>query len=509
MSFLAGNEHSFSSLQFPSLCDASIGSQHDQDQILRTLGLVFSDTEVLQLCDLVRSVPQAAISQSVDHYRLDGRDSSTNHDNKLTCIAASFSILERLLLLKARLPQLFRTTGAEDILRQATSNRQGHFGTVPAPSQPDAYNALPPPPRQATSADWHVCIACDMSYAAPSGLKKHQSSLCERQFDWMCPSCPNLVFYQETDLYKHHSSIHAETCSSCCDTRKSLPSDPCKAALSLCFREGSEKKAWGCPCCLSCFDTLGAWKQHMTIHQIHNEKVQDWSFSTMVRSLLLHRCLAAVSHRYDWRHCNWAHLGKNACQILRSALERHVLPSNIYFPHLDLAESLVLYAFHLGTVGNIYANATSVNISQLAVAEVPCYNNGPSDQCSVVSPLVQGPYAERDFEKFTGFEGDEQQGIPSTLASESADDKELEPVDYLSLQYQSAFGTMKPLYKSDHGPQPEIQVDPAILGAYIQSSQNNTGKARTKKRIAMRIKRRTPVDGRFLAKQQARNQPVG
>jgi hypothetical protein len=74
MSSFAGDEHSFSNLhQFPPLRDASIDSQHGQDQIFRILSLVFSATEVLQLCNLVRSVPQEAISQSVDHYRLDGR----------------------------------------------------------------------------------------------------------------------------------------------------------------------------------------------------------------------------------------------------------------------------------------------------------------------------------------------------------------------------------------------------------------------------------------------------
>jgi hypothetical protein len=74
MGSFAGNERSSSNLhQFPTLRDASIDSQHGQDQIFRILSLVFSATEVLQLCDLARSVPQEAISQSVDHYRLDGR----------------------------------------------------------------------------------------------------------------------------------------------------------------------------------------------------------------------------------------------------------------------------------------------------------------------------------------------------------------------------------------------------------------------------------------------------
>src|SRR5579859_2415732 len=42
----------------------------------------------------------------------------------------------------------------------------------------------------------------------------------------------------------------------------------------------------GCPCCINCFDTLEAWNQHKGIHGIRNEKVENWSFRTMVRSLL-------------------------------------------------------------------------------------------------------------------------------------------------------------------------------------------------------------------------------
>jgi hypothetical protein len=391
----------------------------------------------------------------------------------------------------------------EHTLPQATVNRQDHPSTALVPNRPNVYNALPPTTRQPVSADWHVCIACDSSYAKPSGLKKHQSYFCERKFDWVCPSCPNLVFYQETELHKHHRSMHAETCFSCCDTRKSLPSDHCKAVLSQCFGEAAEKKAWGCPCCLNCFDTVGAWNQHMIVHQIHNGKVQNWSFSTMVHSLLLHRGLATAYHRYDWQCCSWASLRKNECQTLRSALERHVLPSNVCdhedFAHLGLPESLALYALQLGTVGNIYANATSVNRSQSAVAAVPCYNNGPSDQCSVFPPLVLDS-SQGDFAKFTNFERDEQQCIPNTLASESPDGEELEPVDCFPLLYQSAFGTTKIRYHSDRGLLPESQTDLAILGAYIQSSQNRTGKARTKRKITQRIQRRTLADGQHLVK---------
>jgi hypothetical protein len=74
MSLFARNERSLSNLhQFPTLRNASIDSQHGQDQIFRILGLVFSATEALQLCDLVRSVPQGVISQPVDHGRPDGR----------------------------------------------------------------------------------------------------------------------------------------------------------------------------------------------------------------------------------------------------------------------------------------------------------------------------------------------------------------------------------------------------------------------------------------------------
>jgi hypothetical protein len=183
-------------------------------------------------------------------------------------------------------------------------------------------------------------------------------------------------------------------------------------------------------------------------------------------------------------------LRKNECQTLRSALERHVLPSNVCdhedFAYLGLPESLALYAFQLGTVGNIYANANSVNGAQSAVAALPCYNNGPSDQYSVFPPLVLGSHPQGDFEKFTNFERDEQQCIPNTLTSESPGGEEPESVDCFSLQYQSAFGTTKMGYFGDHGLLFEGQTDPAILGAYIQRSQNRTGKTRTKKKIMQR-----------------------
>src|SRR5437763_1340559 len=84
-----------------------------------------------------------------------------------------------------------------------------------------------------------------------------------------------LYFTKKPNFTKHHRSMHAETYSSCCDTRKSLLSDHCKAILSQCFREAAGKRAWGCLCCLSCFNTLGAWNQHMIVHQIHNGKVQN------------------------------------------------------------------------------------------------------------------------------------------------------------------------------------------------------------------------------------------
>jgi hypothetical protein len=101
--------------------------------------------------------------------------------------------------------------------------------------------------------------------------------------------------------------------------------------------------------------------------------------------------------------------------------------------------------------------------------------------------MVLDPPTQGDFEKFTNFEEDEQQYIPNTLASESADGEVLESVDCFPLLYQSAFGTTKMRYYSDHGPAPGSQTDPAILGAYTKSSQNRTGKARTKRKIVKRI----------------------
>jgi hypothetical protein len=222
----------------------------------------------------------------------------------------------------------------------------------------------------------------------------------------------------------------------------------------------------------------------------------------MFHSLLLHRGLAAVYHRYDWQCCDWASLRKSECQTLRFALERHALPPNLRdhkdFAHLSLPESLAWYAFQLGTRGNIYASATNVNGSQSVVAEVPCYSNGPFNQRKVFPPMVLDSYAEADFEKFTNFERDEQQCLLSTLDLEPADSEELESADYFPVQFRSAFGTTKLCCDSDRGPRPgPSQTDPTILGAYTQTSQNGTGKARTKRKVTQR---RKLAEGRLLAK---------
>src|SRR5206468_2712037 len=118
-----------------------------------------------------------------------------------------------------------------------------------------------------------------------------------------------------------------------------------------CCETTPEKKAWGCPCCISCFNTLEAWNHHKVIHGTQNEKVENWSFTTMVQSLLYQDGLATVFSKFPWHRCNWSALGRDDCQRLKSALERHILPPDVRehpdYSCLSFPEALARYTFRL------------------------------------------------------------------------------------------------------------------------------------------------------------------
>ena len=245
-------------------------------------------------------------------------------------------------------------------------------------------SALPLPTSRLTSATKPICVACDQSFSKLQALKKHQERLCERTRDWVCQSCPNQVFDEQIKLEQHHCSFHADTCPHCHNERTRFRSGACKKVLSQSFMALPEKKSWGCPCCISCFDTLSAWNQHAAFHRINNCKVEHWYYTTMFRSLLQHRDLVAFYNKYDIGHRSWADLPPAECEALRFALERHVLPPHALgrqvYSHLTLPERLALYACSLGIATDTSAKAPTVATVYAATEAAPSYCSEPRDQ---------------------------------------------------------------------------------------------------------------------------------
>ena len=118
------------------------------------------------------------------------------------------------------------------------------------------------------------------------------------------------------------------------------------------------KKAWGCPCCLRCFDTVEAWTRHGRNHPVQNNKVVGWSLSIMVQSLLDQPYLKDAVAHLPWHACDPAKVKAEVCQDLREALERHKLPDAVQghydYRHLKLPDALAQYAFRLIAYGGPY-----------------------------------------------------------------------------------------------------------------------------------------------------------
>jgi hypothetical protein len=201
----------------------------------------------------------------------------------------------------------------------------------------------------------NICYACNTSCKNATTLAKHQNEFCERKVEWVCPACPHKVFGLQERLNRHHMEAHAELCPYGCDKREKSHSEACKVLLSKCSRPVATKKAWGCPCCVECFESLGEWSDHILSHPVQNEKVQDWSFSTMMWSLLKQPYLPEYMTWKHREHCTWSTLRKEASQTLRHALERHEVPAAVMahrdYRGLDGPAALAKYAFNLGTTG--------------------------------------------------------------------------------------------------------------------------------------------------------------
>jgi hypothetical protein len=279
----------------------------------------------------------------------------------LICVAVLHPTPAQLSLLMHCLSQsIANDTGAERMLRTffGTVDHSGHESFLKD-------RCLQAPPGLPALSIKQVCIACDTSCKNSRALRKHQLEFCERKFEWICPACPDQIFGLQDRLNRHHFDAHATTCPHCCDKQKSYPSDHCKTVLSQCFRKMADKKAWGCPCCSACFQSLDAWNKHNMDHITQNERVANWNFSTMVRSLLQQQDLATIYNRYDWFRCDWSGFGKDECWNLRLALERHVLPLGLEeypkYSCLPILEAVALYVFNTGATQRVHVDSTDTN----------------------------------------------------------------------------------------------------------------------------------------------------
>jgi hypothetical protein len=169
------------------------------------------------------------------------------------------------------------------------------------------------------------------------------------------------TFKRLEHFIQHHDKDHWPACvENCKKGQKGL----CREHLNNACADLPEKKAWGCPCCNSCFDSLEAWTTHSTDHPVENEKVVGWSLSTMVQSLLFEQpyLADAVASLHlqgcDWNTVDWTKISDSKLQELREALERHQLPDAVQvhwdYRNLQPPDALVRYAFFLGAYGHTY-----------------------------------------------------------------------------------------------------------------------------------------------------------
>jgi hypothetical protein len=223
----------------------------------------------------------------------------------------------------------------------------------------------------------YICVACNVPCRNKSSLSRHQKRHCEREVEWLCSLCvPKKSFYEKYKLAEHHINKHGKACVADCKQQRG---GLCLYHLSLSAVENRPKKAWGCPCCLQCFDTLAAWTTHSASHRVQNDSVVGWSLITMVQSLLLQPCLQEAAARLPWEICDPAKVKADVYQDLRETLERHKLPDAVRghydYRHLQLPEALARYAFRLVAYGGPYQGdvatvATNINAVETATKQL-------------------------------------------------------------------------------------------------------------------------------------------
>jgi hypothetical protein len=233
-----------------------------------------------------------------------------------------------------------------------------------------------------SSATEYICVACNKLCKSKSSLSRHQTQHCEREKEWFCLLCgPRKRYYRKDKLTQHHINNHGRGCVAGC---KQQQGGLCKEHLSHSTVAAWPKKAWGCPCCVQCFDTLAAWTTHSATHPIRNGSVEGWSLSTMVQSLLGQPYIKEAVAELPWQICDLAKVDADRCRALREVLERRQLSKAVHdhydFRHLQLPEKLAHYAFRMLANGEVFPDDVSNVARGTGTGEAELFCNGRQGQ---------------------------------------------------------------------------------------------------------------------------------
>jgi hypothetical protein len=254
-----------------------------------------------------------------------------------------------------------------------------HRQASPVPELTEPVNQYSLVPLNKSAPAVPICVACDITFKNKSSLSRHYQQHCERQVEWLCQLChPMKSFYRREKLCQHHIDHHAVGCVPNCKYKRG---GLCDWHLAGSIQKLPEKKAWGCPCCLRCFDSWDAWIKHGANHPVQNDKVVGWSLITMVQSLLFQPFIADAISTSPLRSCDLTKVKADVCQNLREALERHELPDAVQahydYRHLQRPEALALYAFRLVAYGEPFLDDISVvtHSADTAAQAVPRFHS--------------------------------------------------------------------------------------------------------------------------------------